>query len=109
MSLLPAAFADLEPYAAMWCLPSEPDRYAQRLASTMGEIQAFYDAVTPRAEEALSYCDQFACDDMPTEVVNLMHLLYSMVMVSFPIEVWRQPGIPDSGATTLECVGEPIP
>ena len=109
MSLLPDAFAALEPYGATWCLPSERDRYARRVASTMEEIEAFYDAVTPRAEEALSYCDQFFCDDMPAEVVNLMHLLYSMVMVSFPIEVWRQPRIPDSAATTLECVVEPIP
>jgi hypothetical protein len=109
MSVLPEAFADLERFAVTWCLPSEPDRYAQRLASTMVELEAFYNAVTPRAEAALSHCDQFSCDDMPDEVVNLMRLLYSMVMVSFPIEVWRQPRIPDSGATTLECIDEPAP
>ena len=37
-------FADLEPFAATWCLPTEPERFAQRLASTMDEMQAFYDA-----------------------------------------------------------------
>jgi hypothetical protein len=42
-------------------------------------------------------------------VVNLMHLLYSMVMISFPVECWGQPRIPDSGATALECVVEPGP
>lgn len=109
MSLLPEPFADLEPHAATWCLLTEPDRYAQRLSSTMAEMRDFYDAVTPRAEAALTYCDQFPFDDMPVEVVNLMHLLYSMIMVSFPIEVWRQPRIPDSGAATLACVGEPVP
>jgi hypothetical protein len=108
MSLLPEAFADLEAHARTWCLATETDRYAQRLASTMAEMQAFYDAVTPRAEAALSYCDQFSVNDMPAEVVNLMRLMYSMIMVSFPVEVWRQPRIPDSAAT-LECVGEPIP
>jgi hypothetical protein len=109
MSLLPEGFADLESHAATWCLATESARYAQRLASTMGEMQAFYDAVTPRAEAALQYCDRFSVDDMPDEVVNLMHVMYSMVMVSFPIEVWRQPRIPDSGAAKLDCVGEPIP
>jgi hypothetical protein len=38
-----------------------------------------------------------------------MHLLYSMVMVSFPVECWKQPRIPDSGASTLDCVCEPAP
>ena len=45
MSLLPDAFADLEPFAA-WCLATERERYAKRLASTMPEMQAFYDAIT---------------------------------------------------------------
>jgi hypothetical protein len=109
MSLLPEAFADLEAHARTWCLATETDRYAQRLASTMAEMQVFYDAVTSRAEAALSYCDQFSFNNMPGEVINLMRLMYSMVMVSFPIEVWRQPHIPDSGAAMLECVGEPMP
>ena len=37
-------------------------------------------------------------DDMPDEVVHLVQLLHSLVMVSFPVEVWRQPHVPDSGA-----------
>ena len=45
-TLLPAEFADLEPFAATWCLATEPERFARRLATPMDEIQAFYDAVT---------------------------------------------------------------
>ena len=52
-ALLPPEFSDLEPFAKDWCLASEPERYAKRLASTMDEIQAFYDAIFPRAEEAI--------------------------------------------------------
>lgn len=50
---LPPEFADLEPFSG-WCLGSEPERYAKRLASTMTEIQAFYDAIThaPRRRSA---------------------------------------------------------
>ena len=44
-TLLPAEFADLEPFAATWCLATERERYAQRLAIPMDEMQAFYDAV----------------------------------------------------------------
>lgn len=56
--MLPTEFADLEPFA-QWCLPTEPERYAKRLSSSMTEMKAFYDAITPRAEEALTYCDKF--------------------------------------------------
>jgi hypothetical protein len=106
--VLPPEFADLERFSA-WCLASETERYDKRLSSSMTEMQAFYDAITPRAEEAIAYCDKFALDDMPDDVVNLIHLLYSMIMVSFPVECWKQPRVPDSGASTLDCVVEPYP
>jgi hypothetical protein len=105
---LPAAFADLERFSD-WCLGSEPERYAKRLASSMAEMSAFYDAITPLAEDAIAYCDKFSLDELPEDVLNLMHLLYSMIMVSFPVECWKQPRVPDSGASTLDCVSEPAP
>jgi hypothetical protein len=107
-AMLPAEFADLEPFSE-WCLPSEAERYGKRLATSMAEMQAFYDAITPRAEEAISYCDKFPLDDLPEDVLNLMHLLYSMIMVSFPVECWKQPRVPDSGAAALDCLSEPVP
>jgi hypothetical protein len=105
---LPPEFSDLEPFSD-WCLATEPQRYHKRLASSMSEMQAFYDAITPRAEDALAYCDKFSLDDLPEDVMNLMHLLYSMIMVSFPVECWKQPRVPDSGASTLDCVCQPVP
>ncbi len=105
---LPTEFADLERFSD-WCLDSEPRRYDKRLNSSMAEMQAFYDAITPRAEEAIAYCDKFPLDDLPEDVTNLMHLLYSMIMVSFPVECWKQPRVPDSGASTMDCVSEPVP
>ena len=108
-AMLPEEFGDLEPYAAEWCLATETERYAKRLASRMDEIQPFYDAITTRAEAAIAYCDQFALDAMPESALHLMHLLYSMITVSFPVEAWGQPRVPDSGAAMLECVVEPHP
>lgn len=107
-ALFPAEFADLEPFGD-WCLPTEAQRYAKRMGSTMDQMQAFYDAITARAEEALAYCDKFALDDLPEDVLNLMHLLYSLVTVSFPVECWKQPRVPDTGAAGLDCVVEPVP
>jgi hypothetical protein len=108
-ALLPPPFSDLEPYAATWCLSTERERFATRLSSSMDEMQAFYDAVVPRAEEAIAYCDKFPLDDMPDDAQRLLQLLYSLVMVSFPVEAWRQPHIPDSGAAYLDLVIEPVP
>jgi hypothetical protein len=108
-ALLPSEFSDLEPFAAKWCLATEQERYTERLSSSMEEMQAFYDAVTARADEAMAYCDKFPLDDMPADALNLMRLLYSMVMVSFPVEVWGQPRIPDTGAAYLDLLVEPIP
>ncbi len=103
---LPPAFADLEPFAA-WCLPTEAERYAKRLASPMDELQAFYDAAFPRLEEMLAYLDSFDLDSLPDDAGRLLLLAYSLVNVSFPVEVWRQARVPDSGAASMDAVVEP--
>ena len=108
-SLLPPEFSDLEPFTATWCLATEPERFAQRLAVPMDEMQAFYDAVTARAQDAMTYLDEFPLDDMPEDAKNLLHLLLSMVMVSFPIECWGQSRVPDTGAAYLDLLVEPGP
>ncbi len=107
--LLPGQFSDLEPFAKTWCLPTERERFARRMATSMDEIQAFYDAFFPRAQAAIEYCEQYPLDDMPEDAQRLLQLLYSLVMASFPVEVWRQPHIPDSGAAYLDLLIEPIP
>jgi len=106
MPTLPEPFAELEPYAD-WCLATEAERYAKRLASTMDELQSFYDAVFPRLEAALAHLDGFAIDALPEDATRLLWLCYSLVNVSFPVEVWRQPRVPDSGAASMDVVVEP--
>jgi hypothetical protein len=107
--LLPPEFSDLEPWVADWCLDSEPERYAKRLASTMDEIQAFYDAVYPRAEQAIRYLDGFPLGDLPEDAFRLLKLLYSLIIMSFPVEIWKQPYIPDTGTAQFELEIEPVP
>ena len=108
-ALLPTEFSDLEPFARAWCLAGEPERYAKRLASTMDEMQAFYDAFFPRAEEAIAYLERFPLHDLPDDARRLLQLLYSLIMVSFPVEIWRQPYIPDTGTASFDLKIEPIP
>jgi hypothetical protein len=106
MATLPAAFADLEPFSD-WCLELERERYAKRLSSTMEEMQAFYDAAFPRLEAAMEYLDQYELGALSDDAKHLLWLCYSLVNVSFPVEVWRQPYVPDSGAAAMDVVVEP--
>jgi hypothetical protein len=106
VSVLPPAFVDLEPFAE-WSLATEGERYAKRLASTMGELQAFYDAAFPRLEEMTAHLDAFPLDALPEDATRLLWLCYSLVNVSFPVEVWRQPRVPDSGMVRIDVIVEP--
>ena len=103
---LPTDFADLEPFAD-WAIPTERARYDKRVASTMEEMQTFYDAAFPRMEDALSYLEQYAMDALPEDAKRLLWLYCALVTVSFPVEVWRQPRVPDSGASSFDAVLEP--
>jgi hypothetical protein len=107
MPILPAEFADLEPFAADWSLETERERYAHRLASTMDELQALYDAAFPRLDAVCAYLDGFPLDALPEDASRLLWLMYSLVNASFPIEVWRQPRVPDSGAAAVDLIVEP--
>ena len=106
MSTLPPEFADLEPFTA-WCLATEAERYAKRLSSTMDEMQTFYDVAFPRLEAAMAYLDARELNDLPPDAGQLLLLCYSLINVSFPIEVWRQPRVPDSGAASMDAVVQP--
>ena len=106
MPTLPSDFADLEPFVE-WAIPTERARYNKRVASTMDEMQAFYDVALPRMEDALVYLEQYAMDDLPDDAKHLLWLYCALVTVSFPVEVWRQPRVPDSGASSFDAVVEP--
>ena len=107
--MLPTEFSDLEPFVRDWCLDSEPERYAKRLASSMDELQTFYDAIFPRAEQAIAYLEKFPLDALPEDAHRLLKLLYSLILVSFAVEIWRQPYIPDTGTAQFELKIEPVP
>jgi hypothetical protein len=109
MSMLPEAFAELEPFAGKWCLATEGERWDARMSTPMEDMQAFYDASLPRIEEALAYCDKFPLDELPDDAVALLRLVYSFVIVSFPIELWRQPSPPDTRGTSFDRYVEPVP
>jgi hypothetical protein len=106
-STLPESFSELEPFVSDWARPTRQERYDMRLSKPFDEIVAFYDAIAPRAEEAIAHLDgrDLAALDEPD--TTLLQLLYSLILVSYPVNVFDQPRIPDSGAAFFDCVVEP--
>jgi hypothetical protein len=108
-ALLPEGFAELEPYAPTWCLATEAERWDRRMASTMPELTAFYEAAFPRLEAAIERCDQHPLDDLPAEVERLLQLVHSVVMVAMAVEIFGQPKTVDAADAVLHRVKEPLP
>ena len=106
---LPEPFAELEPYVADWALPTRAERYAARLDRPFPELVGFYDAIAPRAEEAIAYLDGLDINALPEDATRLLNLLHSMILVSYAVNVFKQNRIPDSGAAFFEMVAEPVP
>lgn len=105
--LLPERFGELEPFVADWAQPTRAERYAMRLSKTYDELAAFYDAIAPRAEEAIGHLNGLDLTDLPEDARRLMHMLYSMILVSYAVNIFMQPKIPDSGAAFFDMVAEP--
>lgn len=107
--MLPPAFSELEPFAPTWCLATETERWDQRMASSMDELNAFYDAFFPRLEEAIEYCDKFDLDDLPEDALALLQLIYSLILVAMAVEVFAQPRTVDAADAVILRVAEPTP
>ncbi len=103
---LPAAFADLERFVEKWDRPNSNSRYAQRLASSMTEMDEFYRAMLKRAEEIKVYLDQKPFEAYSEMERRLARLMFAMTIVGQAIEVYRQPKVPDSGGTSLTYLDE---
>ena len=67
----------------------------------------FYDAIAARAEEAIAYLNGLDLDALPEDAARLLQLLHSMILVSYAVNVFFQPRIPDSGAAFFDMVVEP--
>jgi hypothetical protein len=107
VSALPAGFEELEPWVADWARPTRAERYEMRLSKTFDELTAFYDAIAPRAEEAIDHLDGLDLSALGGDDARLMQLLHSMILVSYAVNVFQQPRIPDSGSAFFDMVAEP--
>ncbi len=91
---LPKGFEDLARFAD-WALPTERERHAKRLNTPLEELDAVYEALLPRIEEAIAHLDTFPIDDLPPAENNLMLLTLVFVEVSLSVESLRSPWVPE--------------
>ena len=74
-------------------LPTSVERNRKRLASSMDEISALYNALLPRLEEILAYLDQFFLEEMPQDALRLLFLTLSLAEVSIAVELFHEPKV----------------
>jgi hypothetical protein len=91
-SQLPSEFSNLERFAD-WMLPTSVERNRKRLASSMDEINALYNALLPRLEEILAYLDRFSLEEMPQDAQRLLCLCLSLAEISIAVELFHEPKV----------------
>ncbi len=87
---LPGGFADLAPWLG-WALEPERARTAKRVASSMGDIRAFYDAALPRLEAMIRHLEGFRDGEMPPPEHRLYLIALSLVEVANLVELYKRP------------------
>lgn len=105
-SLLPPEFHDLESVVE-WALPTERERFSKRLSSSMEELRRVYDIVLPRAKDARVYLDQVPLAEMDLPSQRLMWLLFSLINISYPVDIYGRQRVPDGGAAVVDRTHEP--
>ena len=93
---LPKPFWDLEKFVPEWTLATEVERGDKRRASSMEVITDFYNAVLPRFGEIMSHLNGVPAEGMPAEARRLMELGLTFVEMSFAVERFGQPDVPDA-------------
>lgn len=93
---LPDGFAALQPFVATWGrLETAEARYLLRQQSRLCELQAFYDALAPRAEAALTHLDRFPYGTtLPDPEDTPFRLLLGLTEAARSVEIYHEPGVP---------------
>jgi hypothetical protein len=96
MGRLPAGFEEFEQFVDHWDVPTSNERWHRRAGTSFDEIQRFYDAMTPRMEEATAYVEQYPLYAMPDDVACLFRLLLALMQASMAVELHRAARVPHS-------------
>lgn len=96
MGRLPAGFEEFEEFVDYWDVPTSNDRWDRRAAAEYCEVARFYDAMTPRMEEATAFVEQYPLHEMPDDVGCLFRLLLALMQASLAVELHQASRVPHS-------------
>ena len=95
--LLPDGFAELETWASEWAKPTQNTRWDKRLASTRGNLIAFYEAVLPYLERILQHVDEYPLGELPEASARLFDLALMHAEIAPNVELYDgDPNVPHS-------------
>ena len=87
--------AELNPYLSRWALTTQSERELQRRGSNGAEMQAFYDAITPRMEGIIALLNTLPLEELTDNARLLMNLTLSLAEIAPHVEFYQgEPGVP---------------
>lgn len=89
--ILPAGFEELESFVKQWARDDFQTRWNVRSEAQMSQIRAFYDAMLPRAEEALALVQPLGLDQLSGPEARLYRLVLALAHVAMAVEVHGTP------------------
>jgi hypothetical protein len=92
---LSQASSELDVFCERWCLDNSQSRNAERIAASMDDIRAFYDAATMHAESALNHLSTLQLGALSEQDGNLLRLMLSLAEVGPAVEWFNQPRVRD--------------
>lgn len=93
---LPRGFEDLEGFVDHWAGATTSARLAARCALDMPEIRRFYDAMVPRAEDALAYLEILPMSNLPDDAKRLLALVLALAQAHIAVEIHGAPRAPNT-------------
>lgn len=93
-SLLPAAFAHLDPFVAKWALHDAGQRADMRARTSIDELRRFYNAMLPVAADAAESLRGTPIEDLDERQVTLLKVLLSLVDVAVGVECFNSGTVP---------------
>ena len=85
---LPEPFEDLTPFVE-WALEPERARTEKKVAASMEDIRAFYDAVIPRLGAMIDHLEGFSGGDLPAPERRLYLMALSLIEVASLVEHYK--------------------
>lgn len=92
--VLPHGFGDLEGWVADWAIGDESARNRKRLASSMDQLQAYYNAMLPRMDAIIPHLNQYSLDTLAPAELTLLDLALMFMEVAPAVEIYRHPDVP---------------